>query len=68
MCLRSAVLVVVAAVLLLMCGLDLGRVAKGIVVLPLRLQRDGRGRGFVVAEMLSLRGIARGNGGTSGVG
>jgi hypothetical protein len=37
MYLRSVVpAVVVAAVLLLMCGLDLERVAREIVVLPLR--------------------------------
>lgn len=68
MYLRSAVLAVVAAVLLLMCGLDLGRGARGIVVLPLRLWEGGRECGFVVAEMLSLRGIARVNGGASWVG
>jgi hypothetical protein len=62
MCLRLAVLVVVAVVLLWMYGLDLGRVAKGIVVLPLRLQRDGYDRGFVVAGMLSSREVMRGNG------
>lgn len=62
MCLHLAVLVVVAAVLLSMCGLDLERVAREIVVLPLRLQRGGYARGFLVAEMLSLREVARGNG------
>jgi hypothetical protein len=59
MCLHLAVLVAVAAVLLWMCVLDLERVATGIVVLPLRLQRGGCECGFVVAEMLSLREIAR---------
>lgn len=69
MCLRSAVLVVVvAAVLLLTCGLDLGRVAKEIAVLPLRLWEGGRGCGIVVAGMLSLRVIARGNGTESEMG
>lgn len=62
MCSRLAVLVVVAAVLLWMCGLVLGKVARGIVVLPLRLYRSGYDREFVVAEMLSLREMACGNG------
>jgi hypothetical protein len=42
-----------------MCGLDLERVATGIVVLPLRLRKGGCECGFVVAEMLSSREIAR---------
>jgi hypothetical protein len=61
MCLHLAVLavVVVAAVLLWMCGPDLERVATGIVVLPLKLRKGGCECGFVVAGMLSLREIAR---------
>jgi len=65
MCLRLAVLVVVAAALLLMCGPDPGKVARGIVVLPLRC---GRECGIVVAGMLSLREFARGDGSEDGIG
>jgi hypothetical protein len=63
MCSHSAVLaVVVAAALLLMYGLDLERVARGIVVLPLRQSKGVYECGIAVAEMLSLREIARESG------